>query len=214
MKKELAIIAGGTGTVGSGIVKEFLRLGYEVVVLSRNKAKLTRLPKNVESVQVDFSDFTALKNIAKKYKKIDVMVVSLGGWYVGKNLLEHNSAKISGILSSNIMPHYNLVKLFAGITKNYIIINGEAGFTPALDAGISSITDAALNMMFKVVAAENPKFRMAQVVICASVNSNELPAQEVGAAIHELAQNKIKNGEIVFLGERATVTRKKSKLRK
>jgi uncharacterized protein (TIGR01777 family) len=47
------IIAGGTGLIGRQLTKDLIKHGYEVVILSRNPAKVTSTPQGVEVVAWD-----------------------------------------------------------------------------------------------------------------------------------------------------------------
>ena len=47
------LVLGGTGTVGSHVVRELAGLGAEVSVLTRNPSKARDLPKGTEAVQGD-----------------------------------------------------------------------------------------------------------------------------------------------------------------
>ena len=48
-----AIIAGGTGLIGRQLTKELVKQDYEVVILSRNPAKVISTPKSVAVVSWD-----------------------------------------------------------------------------------------------------------------------------------------------------------------
>lgn len=62
------LIAGGSGFVGTNLVKRFLKLGYEVCVLIEQDASLWRLADMMFSINVrraDFSDFKAIRDIVE-----------------------------------------------------------------------------------------------------------------------------------------------------
>jgi NAD(P)-dependent dehydrogenase (short-subunit alcohol dehydrogenase family) len=83
LKKEVVLITGGCGRVGSALAKELLENGYKVLVGDINKENLIKLEKKLNSsnVEIFFGDLTSKKNIdkfisfgLKKFKKIDSLI--------------------------------------------------------------------------------------------------------------------------------------------
>ena len=50
MKKKTAVVAGGTGGVGEGVVKALLEADYKVIVPTRSEHKIARLREYVADV--------------------------------------------------------------------------------------------------------------------------------------------------------------------
>ncbi|WP_433944610.1 NAD(P)-dependent oxidoreductase [Paenibacillus sp. SN-8-1] len=73
-RHKIAII-GGTGTVGSGIVKHALAEGYTVRMLVRSRAKLTVSSEHLEIVEGDARDSQA---VAEVLKGCDVVINTFG----------------------------------------------------------------------------------------------------------------------------------------
>ncbi|MDM5188791.1 SDR family oxidoreductase [Bacillus sp. DX4.1] len=63
-KNKIAII-GASGKVGRFLVKQALQDGYQIRILTRSPEKIKRSHKNLEVVQGDARDITAIRNLLK-----------------------------------------------------------------------------------------------------------------------------------------------------
>ena len=59
------LVTGGTGTVGSQVVRELLTRGAQVQVLTRDPAKAGKLPAGVKAVTGDLSQVETVKRVFK-----------------------------------------------------------------------------------------------------------------------------------------------------
>jgi uncharacterized protein YbjT (DUF2867 family) len=59
------LVTGGTGTVGSQVVRELLARGADVQVLTRNPAKAQALPQGVEVVTGDLNEVETVRRVFK-----------------------------------------------------------------------------------------------------------------------------------------------------
>jgi len=59
------LVTGGTGTVGSQVVRELLARGAQVHVLTRNPAKAQTLPQGVKAVTGDLNDVETVRRVFK-----------------------------------------------------------------------------------------------------------------------------------------------------
>ena len=89
------VVAGGTGRVGEGLVRAFLLEGAQVIVPVRSTAKDQRLRSYVEGIETgklfclpthvgeegSIQEFR--KRVLAEFKRIDLAVACLGGWYYG-----------------------------------------------------------------------------------------------------------------------------------
>jgi uncharacterized protein YbjT (DUF2867 family) len=61
------LVTGGTGTVGSNVVRELLGRGAEVSVLTRDAAKASKLPPGVKAVTGDLSQVETVTRVFKGF---------------------------------------------------------------------------------------------------------------------------------------------------
>lgn len=138
---KVAVVAGGAGGVGEGIVRSLLENGATVVVPVRTQAKIVRLTDFVADVERgqlitletnigteagarEVSDFL----IEKFRGGIDYVVASLGGWWQGLPLTAVDMSTWNRVLMNNLTSHFlairTLVPLLIPNRGMYIHING------------------------------------------------------------------------------------------
>ena len=105
-RNSIAIVTGGVGRIGSIFTGQLLSNGSKVICLSRNidnyisykKTLPNKLKKNLFWYEVDFNYpdkvIEILKNIKKKFKKVDVLVNNICDGKRGK-FLEYNVSSLN-----------------------------------------------------------------------------------------------------------------------
>lgn len=84
LENKVAIIFGGTGSIGENIVEEFLNSGAEVIVSGRDSEKLENMRKKyrVKTIQIDLTEYdtfeTKVREAASYYNGLDICVISAG----------------------------------------------------------------------------------------------------------------------------------------
>lgn len=102
---QTAIITGASGNMGQAVVKKFLDEGYSVVstLAPSDPAGIDIRGKNFETAIVDLMDEKAVQQfvdlIVEKHKTIDVAVLTVGGFAMGK---------ISGTKTADMARQYKL----------------------------------------------------------------------------------------------------------
>ncbi len=170
----VAVVAGGTGSVGEGIVRSFLREGAEVVVPCRSEQKRERLASYVQDVAENrlhlypaiVSDEESVRDfrtaVIDNFPRVDLAVASLGGWYYGHSLHRMTFEDWNRVMHDHLTTHFLFLRAFVSLfhdhqnqSGTYIMINGGESKIPAPDSGVVSIAAAAQKMMSKVLAEES-----------------------------------------------------------
>ena len=90
MKNKTAIITGASGNMGQAVIKKFLAQGYNVVgtIIPNDPAPFELEDENLEKMLVDLMNEEDAQKFAltaiDKYKSIDVLVLTVGGFAMGK----------------------------------------------------------------------------------------------------------------------------------
>jgi len=166
-----ALVAGGTGGIGEGIVRVLLEGGWTVFVPVRGTEKGDKLRLHTADVAEDrlhvfasdlslASDVDALKkHILKAVATVDLVVVSVGSSYYGHSLHMIPKAEWDRLVTENLATHFNvqhqfLAQLHAQNRGVYVTLTGpEADFAHP-ETGLMSILAAAQKMMARVEALE------------------------------------------------------------
>ena len=230
LKDRVALIPGGAGEVGEGIVKAFLTAGATVVVPSRKPERLMDL--QISLGELGNERFVAVtadvgtpegahavrQTILQRFGQLNAVVASLGGWWQGKPLVSVPLEDWANVLH-NLTAHLLVARTFLPMLYNqpgssYTMINGGAAFEPVPGAGPVSITAAAQLMMKDVLAAEakgrpvrvNTLALMTPIVTRSRSQGRPewLTADEVGTYCAYLA-NAETNGETIQLKDHTQI---------
>src|SRR4051794_35088931 len=100
------VIAGGTGAVGEGIVRQWLRTSATVIVPSRTQDKKRELIERVSdepqaaNLQVVVGDYTSFdgasemsERVTAEFGEVRDVIASIGGWWQGKPLWQVSTAE-------------------------------------------------------------------------------------------------------------------------
>ncbi|MEI8095453.1 MAG: SDR family oxidoreductase [Spirochaetales bacterium] len=232
-----ALIAGGTGGLGEGIVKVLLEAGWNVWVPVREPTGGDRLKAFVASVSADrlhlvHTDLSVAAEIASLRKQmvtaaktVDLVVVSVGSSYYGYSLQKIQRAVWDKLISENISTHFHLQQEFMSQFHEqdhgtYITLTGpEADFAHP-ETGLMSIMAAAQKMMARVEALEasGGKVKVYSVTsktpIATRARGEQSAADwltpgELGLYVHALAE-----GSVPGLGDPLHVIETRDQLRK
>lgn len=173
LKDKIVVVAGGTGGVGEGIVRAFLKQDATVIVPSRSEAKLTRLKDylsdvNTSNLVIHTGSVNNEENaqqlgefLMKEYRKIDVAIASLGGWFQGYPIystpMEYWNKIISDSLTSHFLAIKTLLPLLDPQTGSYVHINGFSAEQPYPMAGTVAMSAAAQKSLILTLSQEVSK---------------------------------------------------------
>lgn len=165
-----AVIAGGTGDVGEGIVRAWLKTGAHVIVPSRTEAKAADLrqaladlgqPERLAFVIGDYSDFDGAQAIAERitseHGPVTDVIASIGGWWQGKALWEISREDWQRYFVDMSTAHVATARAWSPRlppSGSYQLILGGSAVTPVRGASIVSMQQAGLLMMRRALSAE------------------------------------------------------------
>lgn len=164
------VIPGGTGGVGEGVVRTWLRSGANVIVPTRNMAKAAQLRELLGSdghsekltfIEAEYSSFTEATRLADRitaeFGTVTDVVASIGGWWVGDGLWNVSSSDWHHYFLNLVKSHVAVVRAFVPrLSENgsYSLVLGGSAYTPVPGSSIISMEQAALRMMNSVVGLE------------------------------------------------------------
>lgn len=173
MGNKTAIVTGASGNLGQVMVKKFLAGGYKVIgtVIPNDPVALDITDPGFDKVAVDLlneDESAALVNdIVKKYGTVDVAVLTVGGFAMGK-IADTNAADIHKQYKLNFETAYHIARpafmqmMRQGSGRIFII-----GSRPGLDARDGKGTIAyglAKSLLFRLAELMNEESRGHDVV--------------------------------------------------
>ena len=126
LKNKKALITGGTKGIGEAIAKEFIDLGAEVLVVSRNNEdfeKLKSLFNNPDKLCYYAADVSKLSDIEKladfvntKWGKLDILINNVGT-NIRKKSIEYSYEEFDKIIHTNLRSAFELSKSLYPLLK-------------------------------------------------------------------------------------------------
>ncbi|MEW5423576.1 SDR family oxidoreductase [Amorphus sp. 3PC139-8] len=164
------VIAGGTGDVGEGVVRAWLKTGAQVVVPSRTEGKVERFREVLsdlgatETLNFVIGDYTGFdeaqataERITADYGPVTDVVASIGGWWQGKPLWEISKEEWQRYFVDMTTAHAATARAWIPRlpqTGSYQLILGGSAVAPVPGASIINMQQAALLMMRHVLSVE------------------------------------------------------------
>ncbi len=201
LNKKIIVIAGGSGGIGLEACKLFLKEGSILIIIDKNKPSIKLRNKNLFFYKSNLSNEKSMKiivkNIIKKFKKIDVLVNSIG-IFSNKDILSLSEKKIFNIFQKNFVISTILTKFFlrSMIKKQegkIINIGSMAGQNGGIFAGdLYSASKAALINFTKSVAKKYGKYN----IHCNCINPGPLESKMTKIWPNKIKRNLISNFKI------------------
>jgi NAD(P)-dependent dehydrogenase (short-subunit alcohol dehydrogenase family) len=221
-----AVVLGGAGEVGEGIVRVLAAAGVHVLVPTRSAsraealARVSGVSNAVETIVADVGSVAgaaAARAAAERMGgPLDLVVASLGGWWQGADLVEVDPATWSEIVQNGLTAHFLAARTFLPLVRrggSYTMVNGAGALRPVPKAGPVTIVAAAQLAMKDVLAAEQRAHgvRVNTVLLATPVLTRSRPAgqadwltaADAGGVILRLAQRDAGSGETISLGGHA-----------
>ncbi|SDO20081.1 3-oxoacyl-[acyl-carrier protein] reductase [Lutimaribacter pacificus] len=170
LSQRQAVIAGGTGDVGEGIVRAWLKTGAQVIVPTRTDGRAEQFkdvlsdlgqPENLHIVTGHYGSFDDAQALAARitgqYGQVTDVVASIGGWWQGKPLWDVSPEEWQRYFVDMTTAHAAMARAWIPHlpqTGSYQLILGGSAVEPVPGASIISMQQAALLMMRRVLSVE------------------------------------------------------------
>jgi len=176
------VVVGGTGDVGEGIVRAWLKTNATVIVPSRSESRVQEFKTvlsdideldNIEFVVDDYNNFdsadTLATRISNEYGLITDIVVAMGSWWQGELLCEIKEDTWYRYFVDISTAQVAMFRAWADKLPSYgsyqLIIGGSA-IEPVRGSAVVCMQQSALLMMRKAISLEkNGRFRVASQVL-------------------------------------------------
>ena len=176
-KNKTVVITGGSKGIGLEITKAFLKLQAKVIILARNKPKRKIQSKGNAGyfIECDIRNTdsidSAIKDIASKYKSIDVLINNAGGAPMADSLTA--SPKFhEAIIDLNLTAPLNLSQKIAKkmikqkTVSNIINISSVTATRPTPGSAAYGAAKGALVNLTKTLAVEwAPKIKVNSIIV-------------------------------------------------
>ena len=166
-----ALITGATKGIGRSIANEFLDLGADIFIVSRNKNELAAFKKekiderrkeNIYYFDGDISNEKTRNNLMEEVNKtwgeLDILVNN-AGMNIRKKFEEYNSEEYEDIIKTNLRSAFHLCQIISPMMAHkddasVINVSSVAGMTYVKTGMIYAISKAGMNQMTKNLAVE------------------------------------------------------------
>lgn len=169
LKNKRALITGATRGIGKAIAEEFIGLGADIFIISRDEkdivkevVRYTREHQKIEGMKCDVTNERDRKKLFDKINRLwgglDILVNN-AGTNTRKGTLENTSADYDKIMDLNVKSVFELCKLFYPLLKksaepSIVNIVSVAGMTSVGTGSPYAISKAGIIQFSKYLAVE------------------------------------------------------------
>jgi glucose 1-dehydrogenase len=199
-----AIVTGGADGIGLAIVKELVRLEYQVVLL--DKKELKEKIENINYFNVDINDLVSIEIILSQYESFDLLVNNAAIQNV-KKFMDYTDKEIDEVINTNLLSIMKLTRRVVermNVGGQVINLGSVHSVLPRKHKLTYDVSKAGLDMFTKGLALElAPRIRVNSVNIGATVSPmNSVFEDEV---VMEEAKKKVPMDHIFKAEEIARV---------
>lgn len=186
---------GGTGVVGGVVVRGLLAAGARVIVPTRMSVVGATAPRSVDGAAGSGSGTGAQRTVhvrdwedpvevlelaAQPGWAPDAVVASIGGWWIGTELMDLKPAAWRALIDSHLTGHFLVARALAPLIAGapdaaYVALNGAAAREPMAMSGPVSVAGAAQTMLLEVLRRESigQAVRFHELLVMAAVAGDD-----------------------------------------
>lgn len=164
MKDKIVLVTGANGGLGTHVTRAFLETGATVIGSSRKIQQSEFDAKNFTAISAELSSYDSAKRLTnellRRFKRLDVLVHTVGGFAGGASVAETDDATFERMLDVNLNSTFYILRAAIPVLRRsgsgrIIAIGSRAALEPGPGVGAYSASKAAMLCLIRTVALEN-----------------------------------------------------------
>jgi NAD(P)-dependent dehydrogenase (short-subunit alcohol dehydrogenase family) len=154
------LVAGGTGFLGTAVVRELLRSGYDVSATWVVEAERERLASEpVELIEADLFDPAAAEAAVRAVDDLEAVVDLVGGFADGPRIHETDPAEFARLMQLNLTPAFLLARaamprLMERGGGAFLCVSARTALRPYPGGGAYSVAKASVLALVNALDVE------------------------------------------------------------
>ncbi len=157
------LVAGGTGFLGTAVVRELIRAGHDVAatwVVEEERSRLASEP--VELIEADLFDPDAAEAAVVAVDELDAVVNLVGGFADGPRIHETDPEAFARLMQLNLTPAFLLARAAMPRLMDrgggaYVCVSARTALRPYPGGGAYSVAKASVLALVKALDVEYRK---------------------------------------------------------
>jgi len=182
LAKQVVLITGAKGGLGTHVTRAFLAAGATVVGTSRAIADSDFADPHFTAIPADLTDAQVARKLADgvvgRFQKIDALVHVMGGFAGGKSIAETDDSTWDKMMSVNLRSGVNILRAVIPHMRRagrgrIVVIGSRQAVEPAPGLSAYNASKAALVSLVRTAALENKDLDITANVILPSTMNTE-----------------------------------------